>query len=254
MVIIVSGSFVLLYEENKVFKDVSLVYKETQFIAMHSSSSADISFLFIDSTGKLEGENKGGKVMRLVALDGAEVNIVSYGITVLKKPSFLSPYGLYRIETEIDIKTISDEPLEFEGLRIDEKEYDIGSLVVQSVPEQDYPNVTIGTSPHSDRYERFTIVVENLEEEPVVCTGVKYIITGKEVNGLPSNLVIESGKEIDYSFATGLTSKRYTIRPVIVYEFKGKEYKDVPYVATEYTTSLSKEEIIEYLKEQGNNS
>lgn len=165
----------------------------------------------------------------------------------MERASILSSYRLYKITVNFDPKLSANKHIEFTSLQINENKYDIGTLTVQNCVMENYPNIGIGTSPFSENPDIFTVMISNRESEPVTITEISYISGGNKINWLKSNVNIEGGKETDICIRTGFTEKNHTIRPMIVYEYKGQQYVDIAVVATEYTTSLDKKEILDYV-------
>jgi hypothetical protein len=149
------------------------------------------------------------------------------------------------LEVDVDILT------NISGLIINETEIDIGSCSIQHIKRQNYPDVVIGTSPYYEYYEVFPVWISNEEPDPVIIIELSYFLDGEKVNAIQSPIVVGGGQELDIMIPTSFTDNNYAVRPIIVYEYNDMQYQKVPVSTTEYTTSLSKEEILEYIKKNG---
>lgn len=251
--IIIGGAFFILNQENKIFKNISFVYKAEQYLASYTDEAVEASFLFVDSTGYIENITNGSAKLRLLTADDIIVNIDSYDISALEKPSLLSAYNLYKISVDFSPGIKEGEVIEYKSLQINENEYDIGNLTIEGCKNIEFPNVNIGTSPFSENTENFTLIITNNENSEITVESVKYMINGDIVNGITENISVLGNQEKDLSFYTeGFSSQNVTIKPLITYIYDGKEYTDIPLVATEYTTDLSKDDIKKYIEENRN--
>jgi len=250
-IIIASGAFVLLSTENNSLKNISFIYNENQYIATFEGEAVTTSFLLVDSNSEFKNSNESSEGICLLASDDVEFTMDSYTVDTLEKASIFSPYEIYKITISFKPEIKIDKRVNFSRLRIGEKMFDIGSLVIEKIVEQNYPDIGFGTSPFSENHDWFTLDVKNRENSVVIVKEVIYYIGNQKINGITSEMTIDGGQEGDASFRTNFPNNTYAIRPIIVYEYEGEQFSDIAVVATEYVTTLSKKEILDYVKANG---
>lgn len=249
-VIIISAAIFLLFRENSIFRNISFIYPGQQYIATDiDAESVTSSFLIVDSGEYMKSLGDNVAKIKLISSDKSEVEVDTYAITTLKSSS---AYNLYKINIDFSPHLSDKEQIEFTQLYINEKKYDIGSLIVEGCIANENENIHIGTAPFSENPEIFPLIITNNEKKPIAIKSVDYFLYGinSTLGNTEENISIEAETEKDISFKTeGFAGNNVTIKPKVIYELDGKEYIILPLVATEYMTSLSKEEIIKYIKE-----
>lgn len=251
VVILFAVGFSLLNSENGLLKDASFIYKQQQFISQYEYEPVSVSFLLVDSGEYFKNADENSAKMKVVSSNNKETSVDMYDIETLKNASLISPYALYKITIQFNPEISGDQIASYSSLQINENNYAIGELTIQSCIRQDYPDVGIGSSPFSENSEFYDVLITNRENDAVEVKGIYYTLNNKETNLLVSDVKVNAGEQKDASLKTGFSNQQYTIQPIIEYEYNDKIFRDIFIVPTEYTTSLSKDDILKYIERNG---
>ena len=239
-----------LWQENRVFDGVSLIYKGIQYLATYTQEPVQVAFLLITQDSCSAQSSNDLSSVELFSPGGARVEIDDYSIESLKNPSLWSGYALCKIHGSFTPNLPVGRTETFTHLQVDGKEYEIGSVTVEVVNNNDYRLGRGSSSLHVENSYNLTVI--NDEDTPIDVVSVVYVLDMKQTNLMDQPVTVQPGEEKELFFSVpGFHEKNVTVRPVITLRVQGEEVALLPPVATEYTMSLSKEEVIDYIEKTG---
>ena len=242
-----------LWNENRVFENISFSFNVSQYKASYFNEDVLFSLIFIESNGSMLSNQLSDYPLILISEEEDEFIIVDYTIEILKEANFLSPYGIFRIDVALELDTQEHLVVMFNQLEIGGYRYDIGEVLVEKIPPIDDLNFGIGATAFLSRTNYLELVLANDETESIEMTGVVFYLEGSRINLLENSVLLHQGEVFDYRFdLSNFDHLNFAIVPKIELEFQ-----DTPVFlrtpnATNFIDDISKEDIVALIEGESN--
>ena len=250
LLLILAGIF-LLGGENRLLRDTAFVYRQNQSLALYENDSVTVSVLFVGDPGKTSAGGSSSPASMLLSGGDGTCPVIRADVKELKSASLFSPYTLSRITMQIDPDLKAGESVTYRTLQIGSESYDIGSVNLFAVASGNGPDIGIGTSPYYPDPGSFNLVISNREAFPVTFTRIWHMENGADAELLDTPVTVDGGAEAEMLLRTGFSNARHVICPAFEYTSGGTTWYGIPLVSTEYTESLSKEDILNEIRREG---
>lgn len=259
LLLLAAGLFLISYvmqdKEERLLKDQCFFYKVNQYLS-YNERTRDllISVFAIDSKGEFEKIKSGNPNVCIVDTNGVKYP-VSCEIMDFQKEEL---YSVYIVSARLQKELLHDSKTEFCGLIFGEQEFDIGSVVFQKgeVRSGWCSEIEEEVSLFQNNSEELSVAFTNHLTESVELTKVTFDLPNLEISMDSieiSDGVIPAGatKYVQIKIP-GLDGHRNGVTLFPVYTLKKGEETQQYYCMSgfQYLTTLSLDDILEYLKEK----
>ena len=189
-----------LQNENRVFRDISLLYQVFQYAAVYEDEEALFSFIFIESDNRVKNHIEDNEDIILISKDNSEYLTENLSVYTIKSSTLFSPYSIIRISGSLELNSETSQLLQFDELRIGDTHYDIGTLIFERIPALGERNIGIGATMFFTRNDLLELLIANDEVSDLEIVGVVFYLSDKEINLLDAPILLESGEQLEKLF------------------------------------------------------
>lgn len=237
--------------ENAIFRSQFCIYMQNQYIAVKQNSNVNLSCIIIDGKKQIETVLNEKKVIFLETKDERKIQVDSYEVETIKKSSLTSPYALYKMKIKFEPKEVGK--IEIKKLILDTKQLPMGDIIVENIEEQKCNEIISSFSP-AQTEGNYVLGVTNNKSKNIEIKAVEYCLDGKEYNALKEPVTIKPNEQKEITDQLQMKDTTNTsICPKVIFSYDDQEYVDMATVTTEYVVSLTKDDVIKYLKNEAKN-
>ena len=246
-------SGVRLWNENRVFDNISFFFDVSQYTASYFDEEVLFSLIFIESNGRIKHHESNGYPLVLISEDEGEFIVSDYTIETIKAANFLSPYAIFRIDVALELAAQEHKVIIFNQMEIDGHLYDIGEVIVEKIPPIDDLSFGIGATSFMSRINYLELNLVNDEVEPALVTGVIFYLEERRINLLENSVLLNPGETFDYRFDLSYFENiNFSIVPKIELEFLDAPIFLRTPSAINFIDDISKEDVIAYIEGEDN--
>jgi len=250
--VIVGVASLKLWNENRVFDNISFVYQIFQYSASYTDEDATFSFILIESNGRIASHEDHNVIFSLISKNNEEFLVENYSIDTIKESTFFSPYSIFRIDGSLEFDGNSPSLFQFNEISIGNERYEIGTLTLERIPALKEVEIGIGATMFLTRINYLELLVINDETQDLEITGVIFYLDNEEINLLDAPVLLKSGEVFDERFDMSMFSNiNFSIVPRIDMRKSGESISMRVPNTIEFVDDLAKEDIITLI--QGGN-
>lgn len=248
-------SYAMQDKEERLLKDQCFFYKVNQYL-LYNERTRDllVSVFAIDSKGEFEKIKSGNPDVCIIDTNGVKYP-VSCEIMDFQNEKL---YSVYNVSARLQKELLRDSKTEFCGLIFGEQEFDIGSVVFQKgeVRSGWCSEIEEEVSLFQNNPEELSVAFTNHLTEPVELTKVTFDLPNLEIDMDSIEIsggVIPAGRTKYIQITVpGLDGHGNGVMLFPIYTLKKGEETQQYYCTSgfQYLTTLSLDDILEYLKEK----
>ena len=246
-----------LNKEDSIFKDRLFIYEGTSYYAVDDTSMVNVSFILVDSKGKIAEENNNSIIGILRGEMGKENKLTDTTISLLNK---YKSYSVYSVSGTVEMDDLQEGENNYTFLCVKNSsgnvlfDLPIGNVLVDKIKGINAnKDVEIGYVINEYDKSQYPLNIDNnlkdvlIVEDVSFKLGEKGKISGKWLNNKDHVEGSKQEEELGYVFET-IDDILY-LQPIVYYKVNGNSYCEIAKTATCYLPDLGKQEIINYIKE-----